>query len=229
MPDTAKGTAMSTRYPNVHLLAQTDRLRALHAVMRDADTGRGAFTQAANRVIRQLLEASLDLLPYRDRDVITPVGARFEGRELATALTAVSVVRAGESMEGELRAAIGDVPIGKILIQRDRQTKQPSLFYSSLPPGIAEGHVLLMEPMLATGGSAIRAVEVLLAAGVRIEAIVFVNILAAPTGIERLLAAHPALTIVTSSIESHLNQDAYMIPGIGDFGDRYFGTVRMAS
>lgn len=217
---------MNTPFPQLHLLKQTDRLRALHAVMRDAGTGQAEFTQAANRVIRLLIEASLDLLPYSAQPVVTPVGAVFEGRRLAGPLSAVSVVRAGESMELELGAAIDNVPVGKILIQRDRQTKAPKLFYSALPEAIAEGHVLLLEPMLATGGSALCAIEVLEQAGVSAANIIFVNILASPEGVQRLATRYPQLRIVSSSLEQALNPDAYMIPGIGDFGDRYFGTVR---
>ena len=127
-------------------------------------------------------------------------------------------------MEAELRELRPSIRVGKILIQRDRQSKLPHLLYSHLPADIAERHVLLLEPMLATGGSARAAIGVLLKAGVREENVVLVDFLAAPEGIRAVHDAHPLVQIVTSSVEERLNEHAFMIPGIGDFGDRYFGT-----
>lgn len=209
---------------SVHLLPQTPRLRALHTVMRDRGARRDAFLHASDLVIRMLIEAGLDLLPYERHDVTTPVGATYEGLRPASPVCGVSVVRAGESMEGELRAVLPDVRIGKILMQRDKETKQPHLYYTSLPADITEGHVLLMEPMLATGGTAVATIRLLLDKGVAEENIVFVNLITVPEGIDAVCRRFPKVRIVTSSIEERLNENAYMIPGIGDFGDRYFGT-----
>jgi uracil phosphoribosyltransferase len=131
-------------------------------------------------------------------------------------------------MLDELRQVIPDITVGKLLIQRDKITKLPKLYYKNFPEDIAGRHILLLEPMLATGGSANAAIEVLLDSGVREENIVFVNFLASPEGIEAVHAKHPHVKIVTSSIEQRLNENAFMIPGIGDFGDRYFGTTDSA-
>ncbi|MGV1913594.1 uracil phosphoribosyltransferase [Agrobacterium vitis] len=206
-------------------LPQTQRLRALHAEMRRATAPRETFVANANCVIRNVLELCLDQLPYCDRSVQTPVGATYLGAELDAPLCAVSIVRAGESMEFELSKMLPAIPIGKILIQRDKITKQPRLFYSALPEDIAQRHVIMMEPMLATGGSALMAISELLKKGVQERHVVFANILASPEGIKRVSARYPHVTIVSSSIEQQLNQEAFMIPGIGDFGDRYFGTI----
>lgn len=209
-----------------HVLEQTRSLRALHATLRSVDTNHADFVFHSNRLIHMILERCMELLPYRTQSVRTPVGEIYSGCALDTPLCGVSVVRAGESMEHELRTIMQGVPVGKILIQRDKHTKLPRLFYVELPDHIAECHVLLFEPMLATGGSAVVAVEQLLARGVKEENITFANILASPEGLARLEAGYPALSIVTSSVEQRINPEAYMIPGIGDFGDRYFGTVR---
>lgn len=212
-------------YHNVHLLPQTNQLRALHTVIRDRDARRADFVHYSRRIIRLLLEAGLDQLPFDTHEVTTPVGETYHGLKFATKVCAVPVIRAGESMEAELREIHPGIRIGKILIQRDKQTKLPHLYYSHLPADIAERHVLLLEPMLATGGSAKAAIGVLLKAGVREDRIVLVDFLAAPEGIRAVHEAHPDVTIVTSSIEERLNGHAFMIPGIGDFGDRYFGTA----
>ncbi|WP_328561756.1 uracil phosphoribosyltransferase [Streptomyces coelicoflavus] len=210
---------------HVHPLAQTDQLRAMHTVIRDRDCTREDFVFHSRRIIRLLLEAAADLLPFTKKEVTTPVGATYEGLEPAAAPVAVSVIRAGEAIEGELRDVLPGVRIGKILIQRDKRTKQPHLYYQHLPADIADRHVLLLEPMLATAGSALAAIDVLLEAGVAQDRIIMVNVLSSPEGLRRVAAERPQVRVVTSAIEERLNEHAFMIPGIGDFGDRFFGTT----
>lgn len=128
-------------------------------------------------------------------------------------------------METGLRAVCKSVRIGKILIQRDEATAQPKLFYVKLPRDIAERQVLLLDPMLATGGSILKAIEELIKCGVREDKIIFLNMVAAPEGIHAVFARYPNMLIVTSEIDAGLNEMKYILPGIGDFGDRYFGTT----
>ncbi|MGW2517703.1 uracil phosphoribosyltransferase [Streptomyces sp. NPDC001617] len=208
----------------VHLLPQTKQLRALHSVIRDRHAERRDFVPHAGRIIRQLIEAGLELLPFEPYEVQTPVGRTYHGLRLAPEICGVSIVRAGDSMETELRAMMPEVRLGKILIQRDKVTKLPRLYYSALPADIARRHVLLLDPMLATGGTALAAIEVLRERGVPEEHIVFVNLLSSPEGIKAVHERCPRVRMVTSSIEERLDENAYMQPGIGDFGDRYFGT-----
>lgn len=214
---------------NVLLLPQTSQLRALHTVVRDKNVSGRDFEVYSRRIIRLLLETGLDLLPFQEREVTTPVGETYHGLEFTRRVCGVSVVRAGESMETELREMVPGIRIGKILIQRDRRTKRPELFYAHLPDDIHTGHVLLMEPMLATGGSALAALDVLREAGVPDENVVLINFLASPTGLDRFSLAAPDVKIVTSAVEDGMNENAFMVPGIGDFGDRFFGTVPAAA
>lgn len=209
---------------NVHLLPQTNQLRALHTVIRNRNVRRDDFVFYSGRIIRLLIEAGLNLLPFEQHEVETPVGRKYNGLRFAPQLCGVSVVRAGESMEAGLREVCRSIRIGKILIQRDKVTKLPHLYYSSLPRDIASRHVLLLDPMLATGGTALAAIQVLLEKGVKEEQIIFINLITVPEGITAVCKRHPKVKIVTSSIEERLNENAYMLPGIGDFGDRYFGT-----
>ena len=116
--------------------------------------------------------------------------------------------------------------IGKILIQRDEKTAEPHLLYSKLPPDIADRYCLLLDPMLATGGSVLCAIEVLLQAGVSADRIIFVNLIASPEGLANLQARFPQVRIVTGVIDEGLNEQKYIVPGLGDFGCRYFGTDR---
>lgn len=117
-----------------HLLPQTNRLRALHSIVRDREARREDFVPAANRIIRGLLDAALDLLPYEPREVRTPVGRTYHGLSLASQVYGVSIARAGDSMESELRVMAPETRLGKILIQRDKVTKLPHLYYAALPP-----------------------------------------------------------------------------------------------
>lgn len=208
----------------LHVLPQTDRLRSLHTVIRDRDAARADFVLTAAQIFRLLVEAALDLLPFVPRPVQTPVGETYHGLCPAGPICGVSVLRAGESMESELRAVLPHIRFGKILIQRDKTTKLPNFYYAALPPDIAVSQVLLLDPMLATGGTALAALKLLIDNGVSEDRIVFVSLLSAPEGIAAVHARHPELRIVTSSVEQRLNENAYMVPGIGDFGDRYFGT-----
>lgn len=208
----------------VHLLPQTKQLRALHTSIRDRHAERKDFVPSSGRIIRQLIEAGLELLPFEPYEVRTPVGRTYHGLRLASHICGVSIARAGDSMETELRAMMPEVRLGKILIQRDKVTKLPHLYYSALPADIAQRHVLLLDPMLATGGTALAAIEVLRGRGVPEENIVFVNLLSSPEGIKAVHERCPSVRMVTSSIEERLDENAYMQPGIGDFGDRYFGT-----
>jgi uracil phosphoribosyltransferase len=221
-------TSIETSRPsideNVHLLPQTNQLRALHSRIRDRTASRDDFVFHSGRIIRLLIEAGLDLLPYEAHPVETPVGRTYDGLRVASAVCGVSIVRAGDSMEAGLRAVCRSIRIGKILIQRDKVTKLPRLYYAALPPDIAQRHVLLLDPMLATGGTARAAIEVLLDAGVREERIIFINLLTVPEGIRAVLEPYPSVRIVTSAIDEALNENAYMMPGIGDFGDRFYGT-----
>lgn len=210
--------------PHLHVLPPTNHLRMLHTIIRDRMASRQDLVFHSGRIIRLLVESAIDRLPYEARDVTTPIGQTYSGLRLAAPVCGVSVVRAGESMEVGLRAVWPSIRIGKILIQRDKITKLPRLYYSALPDDIGERHVLLLDPMLATGGTALAAIRLLLERGVAEQNIIFVNLLAAPEGIKALRQRHPDLPVVTSAVEERLNESAYMVPGIGDFGDRYFGT-----
>jgi len=125
-------------------------------------------------------------------------------------------------MEQGLRDCCRSVRIGKILIQRDEETSQPKLFYDKLPEDIADRWVLLLDPMLATGGSALMAVEVLKSRGVPEEHILFLNLIASPEGAKRFAEQVPKVRVVTAFVDQGLDEKNYIVPGLGDFGDRFY-------
>jgi uracil phosphoribosyltransferase len=176
-------------------------------------------------LIRLLVERSLEFLPVSPCPITTPTDAGYEGACFDGRICAVSILRAGESMEMAVRLVCDKIRIGKILIQRDEETAEPHLYYAKLPQDIASRYVLLLDPMLATGGSIIKAIEVLKERGVAEDRIIFVNLVSALYGLERLFSTYPDVRVVTAEVDPDLNSRSYIVPGLGDFGDRYFGTV----
>ncbi|KAL2133550.1 hypothetical protein VTI74DRAFT_2162 [Chaetomium olivicolor] len=216
--------AVSTgvEFDTVTILPQTPQLIALLSIIRNKDTQRGDFIFYSNRIIRLLVEEGLNHLPTVEHTVTTPVGRPYDGLVFQGKICGVSILRAGEAMEQGLRECCRSVRIGKILIQRDEETSRPKLFYDKLPEDIADRWVLLLDPMLATGGSAIMAVDVLKSRGVPEERILFLNVLASPQGIQNFATKFPKLRLVTAFVDQGLDDKNYIIPGLGDFGDRYY-------
>lgn len=191
--------------------------------MSSKDTPRADWVFHADRVNRLITEFSLNYLPIRPRQVTTAVdSAPLSGHAFSGKIVGVSIIRAGEALEAALRSCCRNVRIGKMLIQRDPATTLPVFFMAKLPDDIADRHVLLLDPMLATGGSALLAISKLLDAGVAEDKIVFVNVVAAPEGIDRVLTKHPRMAFCTASVAEGLNDHSYIKKSIGDFGDRYF-------
>lgn len=155
-------------------------------IIRCKDTPRADFIFYADRIIRLLVEEGLNHLPVIDKIVQTPTGTDYQGIDFEGRICGVSIMRAGESMEQGLRDCCRSVRIGKILIQRDEETHKPKLFYAKLPKDIESRYVLLLDPMLATGGSAMQAVQVLLENNVQEDRIIFLNLIASPEGMELL-------------------------------------------
>jgi len=200
----------------------------LFTQMRKADNSPVAFASAAKRAMRLLAEDSIAELPTKRTQIVTPCGSTT-GTELAVdKICAVSIIRAGDSLLQAVLDVLPEAHVGKILIQRNEasQEKEPVLYYSKMPPGVEDMHVLLCDPMLATGGSALCAVETLKQKyGVKTENIIFANMICCPEGLKAMATAHPEIKIVTACIDEKLNEEKYIVPGLGDYGDRFFNTV----
>ncbi|KAI0999248.1 Uracil phosphoribosyltransferase [Podosphaera aphanis] len=220
--DSAVTLSTPVPFESVHTLPQTPQLIALLTMIRDEKTTRADFIFYSNRIIRLLVEEGLNYLPVVSQSVDTPIGHQYSGVRFQGKICGVSIMRAGEAMEQGLRDCCRSVRIGKILIQRDEETSLPRLFYHKLPKDIANRWVLLLDPMFATGGSATMAVEVLISRGVPEERILFLNLIATPEGIESFAKRFPKLRVVTAFIDKGLDAKKYIVPGLGDFGDRFY-------
>lgn len=201
--------------------------RPLFTTMRAASTSSGNFAKAATRLMNVLAEEAIAGLPSRDVQVATPCGT-YEGQQLeftGAEVCAVSILRAADALLASVRGVWPEVSVGKILIQRDEETAMPKLFYCKLPPSIAEKkHVMLLDPMLATGGSAIMALKCMTDAGVPVSRITFLCVVATKQGVAAVLEAFPGVKIVTAALDEGLDHRGYIVPGLGDYGDRFFGT-----
>jgi uracil phosphoribosyltransferase len=191
------------------------------AVMRDRSTGHGDFRRALFEASAILaVEAARDL-PVTQVDVETPL-EKTTGSRLPAEIAIVPVLRAGLGMvDGFLRLLPG-ARVGHLGVQRDEEDHRPVDYYERLPPGLANAHVFVVDPMLATGGSAVYALDRLKAAGA--HRLALVCLVVAPEGVEAVERAHPDVQIWTAAVDRELDENAYIRPGLGDAGDRVFGT-----
>ncbi|XP_011720782.1 uridine-cytidine kinase-like 1 isoform X1 [Macaca nemestrina] len=192
---------------------------------RDKETSRDEFIFYSKRLMRLLIEHALSFLPFQDCVVRTPQGQDYAGKCYAgKQITGVSILRAGETMEPALRAVCKDVRIGTILIQTNQLTGEPELHYLRLPKDISDDHVILMDCTVSTGAAAMMAVRVLLDHDVPEDKIFLLSLLMAEMGVHSVAYAFPRVRIITTAVDKRVNDLFRIIPGIGNFGDRYFGT-----
>ncbi|MCC7417830.1 MAG: uracil phosphoribosyltransferase [Acidobacteria bacterium] len=205
----------------LHIVAHPLAQEAL-ALLRDRQTPPERFRRAASRLsVLLAVEATRDL-PTCEHTVQSPLGVAVAHR-LAVDLVIVPVLRAGLGMLDALLALVPQARVGHIGLQRDEATAIASQYYARLPSGLARSQVLMIDPMLATGGSASAAVGILKAAGAR--DIRIICIVAAPEGVAAIERAHPDVVVYAPVVDSHLNAQKFIVPGLGDFGDRLYGTV----
>jgi uracil phosphoribosyltransferase len=207
--------------PVVHLVEHPLVHDAL-VTLRDKRTTSEVFRQAATRISVLLVAEALRDVPTTCLTVDTPLGPA-EGRRVGRDVVVVPVLRAGLGMLGAVMELVPAARVGHIGLQRDEMTAVASQYYSKLPAPLHESYVLMIDPMLATGGSAIAALDLLQRAGAR--TIRLVCIVAAPEGVALVERHHPNVDIYTPVIDRELNPQKYIVPGLGDFGDRLYGTV----
>ena len=190
--------------------------------LRDKNTGTAEFRALVEEIAMLMGYEALKDLPTENVEIETPIekcqSPVIAGKNLAI----VPILRAGLGMVNGLSALVPTAKIGHIGRYRDEETHEPHEYYCKLPDHIDERLVVVTDPMLATGGSAIAAVDFIKQRGGR--NIKFMAIIGAPVGIEKLMAAHPDITLYIGNIDRELNENAYICPGLGDAGDRIFGT-----
>ncbi len=192
------------------------------SLLRNKNTGSKEFRELVSEVsMLMCYEATRDL-PLKEIEIETPVAVAktkvIAGRKLAF----VPILRAGIGMLDGVLSMVPAAKVGHIGLYRDPQTLQPVKYYCKLPSDINEREVVVLDPMLATGGSAVAAIQMLKESGA--TNIKFMCIIAAPEGLNALTEAHPDVQVFCASLDEKLNEDKYIVPGLGDCGDRIFGT-----
>ena len=192
------------------------------SILRDVSTSTKEFRDLVNEIAMLMIYDATRDLPLQDKNVQTPCGVahcmEIAGRKLAF----VPILRAGLGMVEGALMLVPSARIGHIGLYRDETTLEPVEYYCKLPKDIEERDVFVVDPMLATGGSAIDAISQIKKRNPR--SIKFLCIIAAPEGLEALEKAHPDVDIFAAGMDDHLNENGYIVPGLGDAGDRIFGT-----
>lgn len=192
------------------------------SILRDQGTGPKEFRELAAEIAMLLAYEAMRDLETEQVSLDTPlVRAEFPmlaGKKLAL----IAILRAGLIMSDSILRLVPAAKVGHVGLYRDPDTLEPVAYYSKLPQDIAERRVFLLDPMLATGGSAVAAIDTLKLAGA--QHIKLMSILAVPEGLARVEAAHPDVEIVTAAVDERLNDHGYIVPGLGDAGDRLYGT-----
>jgi len=191
------------------------------AIIRDAETGHKSFRELAKEITQFICYEALKNIKTREVKVQTPV-AEAVCREIDTDLVVVPILRAGVGMLEGILELVPTARVGFVGLYRDEETKQPVSYYERFPPQIEGGTCIVIDPMLATGGSTVAAIDLLKENGA--ENIVVICIVTCPEGIELVESAHPDVMIYAAAIDEKLNENKYIVPGLGDAGDRLFGT-----
>jgi uracil phosphoribosyltransferase len=190
--------------------------------LRDKRTAPEEFRRAATRISVLLAAEALRDVSAQETTVETPLGPA-PGRRIGTDVVVVPVLRAGLGMLDAVLELVPGARVGHIGLQRDEMTAIASQYYSKLPARLDESFVLMIDPMLATGGSAVAALDLLQHAGAR--GVRMICIVAAPEGVALVERHHPEVAIYTPVVDRQLNAQKYIVPGLGDFGDRLYGTI----
>jgi uracil phosphoribosyltransferase len=198
-------------------------LRRLVSILRDRTTPHGLFRQTLDDAAMILAYEAMRGLRPDEYEVQTPLEAARAVR-LADEVVLVAILRAGLGMVDGFLRLVPDARVGHLGMYRDEEALRPVGYYENIPSGVADAEVFVVDPMLATGGSSTQAIARLKRAGA--QRITFVCLVAAPEGVDALRSAHPEVPILTAALDRELDGNGYIRPGLGDAGDRIFGTDR---
>ncbi len=192
------------------------------SILRDRDTSVREFRALCGEISMLMAFDAMRELPLEDAVVETPVATARVRRLAGKKLALVAILRAGLVMADGILSLVPSARIGHVGLYRDETTLEPVRYFLKLPSDVDEREVFVLDPMLATGGSAVAALDLLIERGVRSPRLLC--ILAAPEGIARVQAAHPDVEIIVAAQDEHLDERGFIVPGLGDAGDRIYGT-----
>lgn len=192
------------------------------SILRDKNTSVKEFRELISEIAMLMCYEATRDLPLEEVEVETPIAKAKVHRIAGKKLAVVPILRAGLGMVDGMVSMMPNVKVGHIGLYRDPETLEPVKYYFKMPPDISERDVIVVDPMLATGGSASAAITFIKETGVK--HIKLMSVIGAPEGVDRLQKEHPDVDIYIAALDDHLNKDGYIVPGLGDAGDRIFGT-----
>ena len=198
-------------------------LRRLVSILRDRNTPHGVFRQTLDDAAMILAYEAMRGMRHDEYEVETPLEGA-QATRLADEVVIVAILRAGLGLVDGFLRLVPDARVGHLGMYRDEEALRPVGYYENIPSGVEDAEVFVVDPMLATGGSSVQAIGRLKRAGA--QRVSFVCLVAAPEGVKALQTAHPEVPILTAALDRELDDNGYIRPGLGDAGDRIFGTDR---
>ena len=208
-------------YKNVTVLDHP-LIRHKIAILRDKNTGTKQFRELVEEITTLMAFESFKEVPTKTVNVTTPLEKCEQEMVVEGSVAIVPILRAGLGMVSGVHTLFPTAKVGHIGMYRNEETLEPQEYYCKLPDGIEKMQVVLLDPMLATGGSACDAIALLKKRGCK--SIKLMNVLGAPEGVKRVAEAHPDVNVYIATLDRCLNENGYILPGLGDAGDRLFGT-----
>nr|QKY14881.1 uridine kinase (UK) [Polytomella parva] len=207
-------------FTNLEIIPSNFQIQSMLTMIRDRSTPKNEFVFYADRLNRLVVEAGLGHLPFTEHIVETPTGHSYSGVNFARRICGVSIIRSGEAMENALRECCQGIKIGKILVHRHSSSGE--VVYEKLPADISDRHVLLLDPLISTGHTIVRAVQILKSRGVPEERILILSIICSPEAVSMICGGFPHARLVVAEIDNHVDDRHQLVPGCGNYGDRYF-------
>jgi len=199
--------------------------KILMTILRDKDTSMLQFRNAAHQLALILAQKALSYVPVKDRTVTTPLEQPFVGNELACPVTLVPILRSGLALLPAFLEYFSTARIGILGLKRDEKTAVAHWYYKNMPNLSTDEIVVVLDPMLATGGSLLEALTFITNMGVDQKRILYAGVISAQAGVDAVQERYPHIKMIIADGDKELNSAKYIVPGLGDFGDRFFGTI----
>ncbi len=195
----------------------------LLSILRNKDTDRSTFRRTARTLSELLAMRALEQVAMKEVHIETTL-AKTTGLTLQDRIVIIPILRAGITMVEPFLTYFPDALIGVVGLQRDEQTAKADWYYEKVPPLRSNDQIIIVDPMIATGGTGYETLTMLASKGTNLDKALYVSMVSAPEGIAIINKHFPKITVITASHDTHLNDKKFIVPGLGDYGDRYFGT-----
>jgi len=196
----------------------------LMTILRNKQTPIDQFRDSAHQLALIMAQETTTYLPTKSQTITTPLEAPFNGTTWAQPVTLIPILRSGLALLPAFLQYFPNANVGVVGLKRDEATAIAHWYYKNIPPIPSQSMVIILDPMLATGGSALATLDMLTSLNIKQKQIIFAGIISSQEGINAVKKAYPDITVIIADCDPALNQAKYIVPGLGDFGDRFFGT-----